>query len=109
MSNVVFTFVFLLEMILKVSGMGVYGYCYDWFNVFDGLIVIASLIELSFSQEASVVSVLRAFRPLRIFKLFRRWKKLQDLLKTIANSFREAVNLGLLIMLFIFIMAMVGK
>ena len=96
-------------MVLKISGFGIYGYCTDWFNVFDGIIVISSLIELIVNNDTTGIVVLRAFRPLRIFKLFRRWKKLQDLLKTVANSFRESANLGLLILLFIFISALVGK
>jgi len=46
-SNVVFSLIFLMEMVLKIGGMGVYGYCFEWFNVFDGLIVVTSILEFA--------------------------------------------------------------
>ena len=38
---------FLIEMILKLIGLGVKNYVLDRFNLFDGFIVIVSLIELA--------------------------------------------------------------
>ena len=45
--NLVLTVAFGLEMLLKVAGLGLEGYCADRFNVFDGLLVAINLVELS--------------------------------------------------------------
>ena len=45
----VFTIVFTIEMILMLIGFGFGGYIKDSFNIFDGVIVIISLIELFYS------------------------------------------------------------
>jgi hypothetical protein len=41
----VFTFIFTLEMILMISGLGFLQYVEDPFNIFDGTIVIIGLVE----------------------------------------------------------------
>ena len=38
--NYIFTAVFAFEMLLKLMGLGPYGYIKDGFNLFDGFIVI---------------------------------------------------------------------
>lgn len=39
-SNIIFSAVFALEMLLKVIAEGPFGYISNGFNVFDGVIVI---------------------------------------------------------------------
>ena len=38
--NIIFTSVFALEMMLKITAFGPYGYIKDAYNLFDGVIVI---------------------------------------------------------------------
>jgi len=45
--NTIFTFLFAAEMILKLMAIGFCAYVREGFNVFDGLIVIVSLLEYS--------------------------------------------------------------
>jgi len=66
-------------MTLKLFGLGFLGYLQDWFNVFDGTIVLISLSEFAMDSESSGFSVLRAFRLLRIFKLISKFKGLKSL------------------------------
>lgn len=40
MSNIVFSTIFALEMLLKVIAEGPFGYISNGFNVFDGVIVV---------------------------------------------------------------------
>lgn len=42
--NYIFTAIFGLEMLLKLLGLGPYGYIRDAFNLFDGFIVIMRLV-----------------------------------------------------------------
>ena len=50
--------------------MGFREYWNDWFNKFDAMIVIASLIDLIFPENTSFTA-LRTFRLLRVFKLLK--------------------------------------
>lgn len=66
---------FAAEMALKVWALGPRCYVADRFNFFDGVIVLFSLLELLLTSLGSVqglggmVSSLRFFRLLRVFKL----------------------------------------
>ena len=67
--NLGFTYIFTIDMSLKMFGMGITEYLKDSMNVFDALIVSLSLIELFlFGGEGSAIS---AFRSVRIFRTFR--------------------------------------
>lgn len=89
-ANLTFYCIFLLEMILKIIGLGFKGYCKDRFNIFDGFIVALSTVEVALFYSGSnsdvssggAISAFRAFRLLRIFKLARSWTALQKLLQT---------------------------
>ncbi len=81
-ANYVLTGIFTLEMVFKLIGLGFRGYCADSFNIFDGVIVIVSLIELvgeivGFEAD-SAMSALRTFRLFRVFKLARSWQSLNQ-------------------------------
>lgn len=43
--NVFFTWAFTLEMIIKLIGFGPNNYRKDYFNLFDALLVILSLVD----------------------------------------------------------------
>ena len=68
-SNLFFTVLFFFEMLLKLIGEGCLKYIKNPYNLFDGTIVIISLIELY--QTKSGLMVLRTFRLLRVLKLVR--------------------------------------
>ena len=44
--NLVFTLIFILEMIVKIAALGPAGYLSDRMNLFDCLIVLLSLVDL---------------------------------------------------------------
>lgn len=67
--NLTFTIIFTVEMGLKLMGYGVLGYLRDPMNVFDGSIVIISLVEIFFLQGGA--KAVSAFRSVRIFRTFR--------------------------------------
>ena len=114
-SNLVFSCIFTVEMILKLTAYGFVQYVSDGFNVFDGFIVCLGSMELyngivyGVTEEGSGLSVLRTFRLLRILKLVRFLPNLRRqlivMLKTMDNV---AVFFGLLA-LFIFIFRFKSK
>ena len=81
-----FSWVFLVEMVVKVAGIGITDYVRDKFNLFDAFIVILSLVDniIFYSLGNSVTGggliVLRSVRLLRIFKLARSWTSFRILL-----------------------------
>lgn len=68
--NFIFITIFALEMLLKIIALGGFEYIASPFNIFDGSIVIISLIEL-YGTNNNGLSVLRTFRLLRVLKLAR--------------------------------------
>lgn len=43
--NLTFSIIFTTEIILKLIGLGIKGYFYDPFNIFDLIAVLASLVD----------------------------------------------------------------
>lgn len=94
----IFTCIFLVEMIMKWISMGVIlfrpeAYFWHWWNVFDFVIVIVSLIGLADQHSAlRSIKVLRCFRiliPMRVSNFNRSLSKISsallDCLPTVAN------------------------
>lgn len=112
--NLGFALYFALEMLVKVVGLRPKGYVKDKMNVFDGLVVIASLVEIAvmFTPNADglggSLSIMRTFRLMRVFKLARSWKELNKIINTIFKSLNSIAYLSLILLLFIFITALLG-
>ncbi|XP_075340375.1 sodium channel protein type 2 subunit alpha-like [Odontesthes bonariensis] len=105
--NLVFTVIFTAEMVLKLIAMDPYYYFQQGWNIFDGVIVCLSLMELGLSKVEGL-SVLRSFRLLRVFKLAKSWPTLNTLIKIIGNSVGALGNLTLVLAIIVFIFAVVG-
>nr|XP_061802342.1 sodium channel protein type 2 subunit alpha-like isoform X3 [Nerophis lumbriciformis] len=105
--NQVFTGIFTAEMCLKVIALDPYYYFQEGWNIFDGIIVSLSLMELGLSNVEGL-SVLRSFRLLRVFKLAKSWPTLNMLIKIIGNSVGALGNLTLVLAIIVFIFAVVG-
>ncbi|XP_061648380.1 sodium channel, voltage-gated, type I-like, alpha isoform X2 [Phyllopteryx taeniolatus] len=105
--NMVFTGIFTAEMVFKIIAMDPYYYFQEGWNIFDGIIVSLSLMELCLSNVVGM-SVLRSFRLLRVFKLAKSWPTLNTLIKIIGNSVGALGNLTLVLAIIVFIFAVVG-
>jgi len=118
--NLLFTGIFTLEMFLRLFSMGFKIYFRShWFNLFDAVIVVSSLIDITiaevlFNEESksknsgSAFTALRAFRLLRVFKLAKSWKRFQLLLETMFHTLRDVASFSVLLLLFIFILTLLG-
>ena len=111
--NYILTAAFAVEMVLKITALGPGGYRKDPMNVFDGVIVVLSIVEIivtlaSGSGGGGMFSVLRAFRLLRVFKLARSWKELNSIITTVFRSVASVTYLSLILVLFIFVFALLG-
>ncbi|XP_058804886.1 voltage-dependent T-type calcium channel subunit alpha-1G isoform X2 [Phymastichus coffea] len=115
MSNFVFSAIFAVEMLLKVVAEGPFGYISNGFNVFDGVVVVLSAVELcqslledSRGGGSSGLSVLRTFRLLRILKLVRFMPNLRRQLFVMLRTMDNVAIFFSLLVLFIFIFSILG-
>jgi len=119
LAHFVFLSLFVVEMLLKLGGLGWKNYFLDKFNIFDAVIILCDVIEVSSlpprflvskhsTIEAGSVSLLRSFRLFRVFRLARRWKSFRDLLSMIAHAVASIGNFGVLLFLFLYIFALMG-
>ena len=70
--------------------------------------MIISTMQQNSGSGQSVFSVFRALRIFRIFKLAKRWKSLNNLLRTMYSTVLEIGNFAILLFIFIFIYALIG-
>ena len=114
LANVLLSLFFLGEMLLKLWGLGFVVYISDSFNIFDAVIVITSMIELILAavntdqEGGGFITVLRAGRLFRIFKLARKWEALQQVIRTVTRSVVKIVPLSIILLLFMFIFSLLG-
>ncbi|CAB1311829.1 unnamed protein product [Coregonus sp. 'balchen'] len=101
-SNIVFTSLFALEMLLKMLVYGPFGYIKNPYNIFDGIIVVISVWEIV-GQQGGGLSVLRTFRLMRVLKLVRFMPALQRQLVVLMKTMDNVATFCMLLMLFIFI------
>eukprot|EP00803_Ostreobium_quekettii_P004183 evm.model.scf_87.8 EVM.evm.TU.scf_87.8 scf_87:120717-129538(-) len=112
--NVILSMYFAVEMGVKLVGLQWRGYIEDRMNVFDGVVVVASLVEITLTftpigaSLGGSLSILRTFRLMRVFKLARSWKELNKIINTIFKSLSSIAYLSLILLLFIFITALLG-
>ncbi|XP_065072313.1 voltage-dependent L-type calcium channel subunit alpha-1D-like [Rhopilema esculentum] len=111
LSEKVFTALFFAEMLLRVYGLGLKVYLRSAFNKFDFTVVwlsIGDLILYKYANEELGISVLRSFRLLRVFKITRFWRSMQNVVTSLMNSIKSILSLILLLLLFILIFALLG-
>lgn len=115
--NMAFTWIFIVEAILKLIGLGPKAYFMDNWNIFDFIIVVVSIVELviEFASDnasddggGSALSALRAMRLMRAFRLLGKFDKLRQLFVLVLSSLREVSVLSVVMMIFIFMFAALG-
>jgi hypothetical protein len=116
--NWILTGIFTVESIIKVLGLGPRLFAKDSMNVFDAFVVFFSLVEIVFDLLARFgdggvvipfpLSVLRAFRIIRLFKLARSIESMRKILTTLISSVGSVMYLGMLLGLIVLIFILLG-
>lgn len=113
--NNFFTYFFAVELFLRIIGLGLKEYLRDRMNYFDTIVVILSIIEISFlSGSTSAISAFRAirifriFRVLRVVRLLRYLKSMAHIVRAIGKSLSNFGYLFLLLILFLIIFSLIG-
>ncbi|XP_050934345.1 voltage-dependent T-type calcium channel subunit alpha-1H isoform X2 [Lates calcarifer] len=105
-SNIIFTFIFVVEMALKQLALA-WAYFRDRNNIFDFIIVIISLWEIIAKADGRL-SVLRAFRLLRFVRLVHFLPYLKRQLLVLKRTMEEAGSLCMLLLFVIFVFSVMG-
>ena len=107
--DMVFTFIFLFEMLFKQHDMGIRGYWKDGWNKLDGTLVILSLpsvAALFVPNDYSELSLLMIFRLLRVLRFFRVLHFFPNFSKVVAG-FTKAMRESYAILLSFFVIIVI--
>ena len=119
-ASFVFTVLFVLEMAVKLVGLGVRGYLSDRVNVFDGVIVVINVVEVVVSSahtgspwavsECATGLNFSVFRALRLVRLLYMIpsRSLHELIEILMGTLTKTVALSLIVLLFLFVGTLVG-
>jgi hypothetical protein len=105
--------IFTIDMGLKLIALGT-DYFRDSYNIFDGLIVSLSLVELVFSggskslQAFRSVRIFRVFRVLRVTRLIRSLRYMAVILDVIGRQIESIFYIFVLLCLLMYIFILLG-
>ena len=98
------TWMFILEFVAKILGLGCRDYWSDGWNRLDGSLVMLSVIEILLTflmagsdVDLSLLRVLRLLRVMRMLRLMRSWKGLYKVVRTILNAIPQMSNVFVLL------------
>jgi len=118
-ANLVLTIIFIFEMVLKHVAIGIIDYWTNPWNIFDGVIVLGSVVELYMKLAGGdgggsslgalrIVRMLRLTRVARLARLLNKWPSLKQVCTKIYHSVMKMGPIALLLVLFMFIFAIMG-
>jgi Ion transport protein len=112
--NQLFSWIFVCEMIVKLTGLGFKEYVRDSFNRFDAVIVIISVVDnvifYSVGNRAGGggVIILRSIRLLRVLKLARNWTSLRILINKMIDTLPNLASFAFLLLIFQIVFIILG-
>ena len=116
--NYVFTGIFIVECIIKLSAYGPIAYFHSGWNRFDFFVVVASIADLviqnidgidaKFLKSFQIIRVLRVLRVTRVLRLVKSLKGLEKLIQTLTWSIGALANVFLLMLIIFCIFAILG-
>uniref|UniRef100_A0AAQ4REY1 Ion transport domain-containing protein n=1 Tax=Gasterosteus aculeatus aculeatus TaxID=481459 RepID=A0AAQ4REY1_GASAC len=118
-SGFVFSAVFMVEMLFKVLTLGLFigseSYCRSAWNIVDGLLVVASVVDIvvllslaSHSKMLDILKVLRLLRILRALRVVKRSPKLKLAVEALIIAVKPVGNILLLCCALILFYAILG-
>ncbi|CUI14793.1 voltage-gated ion channel protein, putative, partial [Bodo saltans] len=110
-TNIFFTSIFSLEVILRLIAESPRRYMASKWNRFDLLVVFLSLLSLLFElifANATFVSFFRSMRALRLLRLLRKSRRLQAVLRKFLMAMYSLTNIGGILFLVLFCYGLIG-
>ena len=118
--NLIFTWIFIIEMALKLLARGPKKYTSEKMNLLDGAVVMLSIVEIIIQslgggssagslQAFRTVRVFRTFRVLRVTRILRALKSMKQVISVMQRAFMDFMLIILLMFVFIFIYTLLGR
>lgn len=118
--NLIFTWIFIIEMIIKLLAIGVPKYVKEPLNILDGAVVLLSVVELTMGvingtggggsvTAFRAIRIFRTLRVLRVARLLRALESMQTIIAVVGRSASSFMYIASLLFLFVFIFALLGK
>jgi hypothetical protein len=119
--NEVFTWIFIVEMSLKLLARGPKKYASEPMNLLDGGVVTLSIVEILIAsvsggsggggnlQAFRTVRVFRTFRVLRVTRILRSLQSMAMIIGVIQRAFMDFILITFLMFVFIFIYTLLGR
>lgn len=109
-SELLFTFIYFIEMVLKIISAGFRSYLSRPWNAFDFGVVVLSVVGVitAYAVPTSGFGYLGIVRVLRLFNLVDVWYSLERVLRTVLEL-RSYVYLSLLVFFYTFVFALIGR
>lgn len=105
--NFVFNGVFMLEAVLKLTGLGWEQYNRSTWNRFDLFLIVVNFPEFFITVGAGL-TVFRVVRIGRLFRLLKRAKGLRALFESALTALPSIANVSSLLFLLVFMYAVLG-
>lgn len=104
---------FAIELLMKIGAYGFFATFRDRFNVFDAVLVIASVVEFALANSTKIsalraIRILRLFRALKVLRLTRRATSLRIMLAALEPSVVPALFVLALLFIVVFVYAVLG-
>lgn len=111
--DLVFNFIYVTELTMKLFGIGFSEYFRVPFNCMDISIVVSSLLQYSFSNleganAGRMLRILRLFRAARLVRALRKYDAVMILIKTVTNSGEALANVAFFNLVMLVIFAIMG-
>lgn len=115
--NGVFTWIFIVEMFIKINAIGPKKYVGDKMNWLDGFVVSLSIFEILMELVSGgggnlsafkTIRIFRTFRVLRVVRLLRALHSMQVIIQVIQRSASSFLYITMLLFVFIFIFTLLG-
>ena len=111
--NIAFSMYFVLEMAIKLIGLGPRQYVASPWNVFDGLVTLMGLADVILILAPNVSApggfvIIRALRILRVIRLARSWKSMNRIVMIMLKSLASVGWITMLLFLYLFIVSLLG-
>ena len=118
--NNIFTWIFIVEMTVKLMAIGAKKYAANPMNLLDGGVVMLSIVEILMAalgggggagnlQAFRTVRVFRTFRVLRVTRVLRALKSMAMVIGVINRSLMDFILITILMFVFIFIYTLLGR
>jgi len=115
-ADIFFTVAFTIEMVLKITGLGLRQYLLSWWNRFDAVLVngalvadaLQSLESLGIKVDPATLRLMRIFRIMRLLRLMKVSPGLNRLISTIFVAAPALYNVGILLFIFMYIYTILG-